>query len=49
MAQRVVKYRVTIHRESTGLWAEIEDLPGCFASGETLEELHEAIAEAIAM
>ena len=29
------------------LWAEVLDLPGCFASGESVEELKEALVEAI--
>ena len=31
------------------LWAEISEWPGCFASGETLAELLEAIQEAVAL
>lgn len=29
------------------LWAHVEELPGCFASGESLDELMAAAAEAI--
>ncbi len=30
-------------------WAEVRELPGCFASGRTLDELQEALIEAIEM
>jgi predicted RNase H-like HicB family nuclease len=39
-----------IHEEDDGtFWAEVKELPGCFASGHTLDELREALGEAIAM
>ncbi len=28
-------------------WADVEELPGCFAAGETLDELFESLREAI--
>jgi predicted RNase H-like HicB family nuclease len=37
---------VTVHPEDGSLWSEVSELPGCFASGRTLEELREALAEA---
>lgn len=40
-------FRLTIHYEDDHMWAEVDDLPGCFASGRDLEELREALAEAI--
>jgi predicted RNase H-like HicB family nuclease len=30
-------------------WAKIVEMPGCFASGDTMEELHEALEEAIGL
>lgn len=36
-----------IHDEDGSLWAEIDELPGCFASGATPDELVEALHEAI--
>jgi predicted RNase H-like HicB family nuclease len=36
-----------IHREDDAYWAEVVQLPGCFASGKTLDELAEALSEAI--
>ena len=39
----------TIREEDGSFWAEVQELPGCFASGETLDELLEALKEAIGM
>jgi predicted RNase H-like HicB family nuclease len=36
-------------RERGAYWAEVSELPGCFASGETLDELMAALREAIAL
>src|SRR5688572_19393842 len=44
------EFTLRIHDEQDGmLWAEVEDLPGCFASGADMDELFEAAAEAIGM
>lgn len=41
---------VTVHAEDDGtFWAEVEELPGCFASGDSLAELTEALAESISL
>jgi predicted RNase H-like HicB family nuclease len=40
---------VAVTRESGAFWSEVDELPGCFASGRTLSELREALAEAIGM
>lgn len=40
---------VVVHREPDGFWSEISELPGCFASGATLGELHEALGEAVGL
>ena len=42
-------YSVAVHQEDGVFWAEVTDLPGCFASGETLDELWEALQEAIGL
>jgi predicted RNase H-like HicB family nuclease len=44
--------RITVHihdEGEDGLWAKIVEMPGCFASGDTMEELHEALQEAIGL
>ena len=38
-----------VHLEDGSYWAEVEELPGCFASGETLDELMAGLSEAIAL
>lgn len=40
---------VVIHYEDGGIWAEIPELPGCFASGRTLAELTDAVEEAVGL
>jgi predicted RNase H-like HicB family nuclease len=42
-------FSLEIHREAGGYWTEVPDLPGCFASGRTLDELVAAVHEGIAM
>lgn len=45
-----VTYTVTIHDEGEdGLWAEVAELPGCFASGQDIEELNESLADAMGL
>jgi predicted RNase H-like HicB family nuclease len=41
--------KVQVRKEGPGYWADVVELPGCFASGDTLEELREAIGEAIGL
>lgn len=48
MAKRT-KYTARIHSEDGSYWAEVVELPGCFASGRTLDELLEALEEAISL
>lgn len=36
-----------VHNEDSSYWAEVTELPGCFASGDTLDELKEALAESV--
>lgn len=45
------EYTVTVHRETedNSYWASVNELPGCFASGFTLDELRESIGECIAL
>ena len=45
-----MELHATIDQEDDGsYWAEVKELPGCFASGHTLDELQEALLEAIEM
>ncbi|HXQ58784.1 MAG TPA: hypothetical protein VN799_01765 [Acidimicrobiales bacterium] len=38
---------VTVHRDGDTLRAEVEELPGCSASGDSMQTLQEALAHAI--
>ena len=44
-------YTVIVHEEEDpdvgGYWAEVVELPGCFAAGDTLDELEEDVRGAI--
>jgi predicted RNase H-like HicB family nuclease len=40
---------VETHAEGDGFWSEIRELPGCFASARTLNELREAIGESVGL
>ncbi len=42
-----MKYGVVIEKGETSYGANVPDLPGCVAVGETLEEVEELIREAI--
>ena len=40
--------RAVIHKaEEGGFWAEVPALPGCVTQGETMEELHANLREAV--
>jgi predicted RNase H-like HicB family nuclease len=45
------RYTVIVHEETQedggGYWAEVEELPGCHASGETLDEVEKDVKDAI--
>ncbi len=36
-----------IHREEGGYWADVPELPGCFASGDTFDELFDSLREGV--
>jgi predicted RNase H-like HicB family nuclease len=38
-----------IHIEDGSYWADVPDLPGCFASGDTLDQLFQSLQEGIAL
>jgi predicted RNase H-like HicB family nuclease len=40
---------VRVHQEDSHYWAEVEELPGCFACGDTLDELWEVLEESIGL
>jgi predicted RNase H-like HicB family nuclease len=42
-----VELSANIHREDGSYWADISELPGCFASGYTLEELIDSLLEGV--
>lgn len=44
-----IQFDVKVHEEDGMLWAQVKQIPGCFASGEDLGELQEALMEAIQM
>lgn len=50
MSEQKRTYTVRVHDEGEdGLWAEVVELPGCFSSAETWDELREALEEAISL
>jgi predicted RNase H-like HicB family nuclease len=44
-----MEFHAIIHEEDDSYWAEVQELPGCFASGQDLDELKDALLEAIRM
>ncbi len=40
---------LVVHKEAPGYWSEVRELPGCFASARTLDELRLAVGEAVGM
>jgi len=38
---------VNVHLEDGSYWADVPELPGCFASGDTLDELFNSVREGI--
>jgi predicted RNase H-like HicB family nuclease len=44
-----LRYLVIIRRTTTGYSVDVPDLPGCVASGTTIEHARQMIAEAIEM
>lgn len=40
---------VAVHMEGGSYWAEVVELPGCFAAGDTFGELQESLQEAIGL
>jgi predicted RNase H-like HicB family nuclease len=47
---RAVELSAKIQRDDDGTyWAEVQELPGCFASGASVPELLEALREAVSL
>ncbi|MGH3402341.1 MAG: type II toxin-antitoxin system HicB family antitoxin [Streptosporangiaceae bacterium] len=47
---RPERLTIGVHREpGGGLWADVKELPGCFASGRDMAELSEALDEAVSL
>jgi predicted RNase H-like HicB family nuclease len=44
-----MELHAVIHEEGGSYWAEVKELPGCFASGHDLEEVKEGLIEAISL
>ena len=42
-------HAVVEYTPESGYWASVRELPGCFSTGETIEELQSNIREAIAL
>ena len=42
-----VELTANIHREGGSYWADVPELPGCFASGDSLDELFDSLREGI--
>jgi predicted RNase H-like HicB family nuclease len=36
-----------VHLEDGSYWADVPELPGCFASGDTLDELFDSLQEGV--
>jgi predicted RNase H-like HicB family nuclease len=50
MADEPQRYTVRVHQvPGQDLWAEVLELPGCFAAGATTAELNESLTEAISL
>lgn len=41
--------RLRVRLEDGSLWATVEQLPGIFATGDTVDELRESLREAVAL
>jgi predicted RNase H-like HicB family nuclease len=48
-AMAPMTFTAEVHFEDGSYWAQIREVPGCFASGDTLDELFEGLREAIQM
>lgn len=44
-----MELHVKLHAEDGTFWAEVQELPGCFAAGADLGELTDSLNEALAL
>jgi predicted RNase H-like HicB family nuclease len=42
-----MELKVNVHLEDGSYWADVPELPGCFASGDSLDELLDSLREGI--
>lgn len=49
MARVRNKFHLVPHFEDGSWWGEVEELPGCFATGDDFGELLESLSESIAV
>jgi len=49
MAAATQDIHVQIRLEDGSMWATVDDMPGVFATGDTLDELRESLEEAVAL
>lgn len=47
MQQR--EYTVEVHDEDGSLWGQVVEEPGCFGTGDNMDELAESLAEALSL
>jgi len=40
---------IVVHEEDGALWATVPDMPGVFATGDTMDELRESLQEGISL
>jgi predicted RNase H-like HicB family nuclease len=48
-ARRRMELSVNVHRESGSYWADVAELPGCFATGDDLDELFASLREGVGL
>lgn len=44
-----MEFTAQIHLEDGSYWADIPELPGCFASGDSLDELFESLQKGVSL
>jgi|GEM_PF-1332042 len=46
---RMTTLEAKIHREGGSYWADVPEMPGVFAAGDTLDELFESLREGVSL